>query len=92
MTVTDISPRLNVVVGGAGTDTFDLPGPDDTFSLTDVVLSNPQGDFGRAQVIVDGEVLLEHALENFRDLDFHFVSPIMVNDDVTLAGAVPQSW
>ena len=85
VTVTDISPRLNVVVGGAGSDTFDLPGPDDTFSLTDVVLSNPQGDFGRAQVIVDDEVLLEHALENFRDLDFHFVSPITVNDDVTLA-------
>ena len=35
-------------------------------------------------MIVDGEVLLEHALENFRDLDFHFVSPITVNDEVTL--------
>ena len=84
VTITDISPRLNVVVAGAGSDTFDLPGPDDTFSLTDVVLSNPQGDFGRAQLVVDGEVLLEHALENFRDLDFHFVSPILVNDEVTL--------
>lgn len=82
--VTDVSPRLNVIVGGTGTDTYDLPGPDDTFSLTDVVFSNPQGDFGRVQVIVDDDVRLEHALENFRDLDFHFVSPIMVNDDVTL--------
>jgi HAMP domain-containing protein len=84
VTVTDISPRLNVVDGNTGADTFALPGPDDTFSLTDVVLSNPQGDFGRALVIIDGEVLLDHALENFRDLDFHFVSPIRVTEDVTL--------
>jgi hypothetical protein len=82
--VTDISPRLNVVVAGTGTDTFDLPGPHDTLSLTDVVFSNPQGDFGRAELLVDDEVRLEHALENFRDLDFHFVSPITVNDNVTL--------
>jgi hypothetical protein len=84
VTVTDVSPRLNVVVAGTGTDTFALPGPDDTFSLTDVVFSNPQGDFGRVQLIVDDDVRLEHALENFRDLDFHFVSPMTVNDDVTL--------
>jgi hypothetical protein len=82
--VTDVSPRLNVVVAGTGTDTFALPRPDDTFSLTDVVFSNPQGDFGLVQLIVDDDVRLEHALENFRDLDFHFVSPIEVNDDVTL--------
>ncbi len=84
VTVTDISPRLNVVVAATGTDTFDLPGPDDTFSLTDVVFSNPQGDFGRVQLIVDDDVRLEHALENFRDLDFHFVSPITIDEDVTL--------
>lgn len=82
--VTDISPRLHVVDTGTASDTFDLPGRNDTLSLTDVVLSNPQGDFGLVQVIVDEQVRLEHALENFRDLDFHFVSPIEVREDVSL--------
>lgn len=81
---TDVAPRLNVVSAGTDEAVYDLPGEDDTLALTDLVLSNPQGDFGRVQVVVDGQVRLEHALENFRDLDFHFVSPIMVDDDVTL--------
>lgn len=83
--VDDVSPRLNVRTPGTDTDVFELEGEDDVLSLTDLVLSNPQGDFGRVQVIVDGEVRLDHALENFRDLDFHFVSPIRVLEDVTLS-------
>lgn len=49
-----------------------------TFQLTDLVLGNPQGDFGRVQVLVNDTVLFDLALENFRDLDYHFVSPIVV--------------
>lgn len=82
--ITDISPRLNVVTAGTASDVFTLAGERDRFSLTDLVLNNPQGDFGRVQVLVDGDVRLEHAMENFRDLDFHFVSPIEVTDNVTL--------
>jgi hypothetical protein len=55
------------------------PGEDkDVFSLTDVVLQNPQGDSGRIRILRGDEVLLESALENFRDLDFHFIAPYTV--------------
>ena len=82
--VTDIAPRLEVVTASTSSAEFALPGPDDTFDLTDLVYNNPQGDFGTVQVLVDDEIRLEHALENFRDLDLHFVSPIRVTDNVTL--------
>lgn len=84
--VTDISPRLLATPADNATasDRFTLEDEDDTFALTDVVLSNPQGDFGRVELIVDGDVRLSHALENFRDLDFHFVSPIQVTDFVEI--------
>ncbi len=84
--VTDISPRLHGTPADNATTTvpFLLEDASDTFGLTDVVLSNPQGDFGRVELLVDGEVLLSHALENFRDLDFHFVSPIQVTEGITM--------
>jgi hypothetical protein len=53
--------------------------PDDAaFALTDMILQNPGGDIGRIRVLIDDAVVLESALENFRDLDFHFVSPYLV--------------
>jgi hypothetical protein len=84
--LTDINPRLHTTPAdnAIDTDTFTLEGDRTTFRLTDVVLSNPQGDFGRVELRIDGEVRLAHALENFRDLDFHFVTPILVNDEVEL--------
>lgn len=47
-----------------------------TMELTDIVLQNPQGDFGRVQISMGDRVLLALALENFRDIDYHFVTPI----------------
>jgi hypothetical protein len=84
--VTDISPRLVATPAdnATATDRFTLADEDDTFALTDVLLSNPQGDFGRVDLIIDGEVRLSHALENFRDLDFHYVTPIQVTDFVEI--------
>ncbi len=50
-----------------------------TFRLTDIVVQNPQGDAGTVVVTVDrGARVLTLALENFRDSDYHFVTPIMV--------------
>lgn len=48
---------------------------DEVLSLTDVVLQNPNGDAGRLAILRGAEVLWEGALENFRDLDYHYVSP-----------------
>jgi hypothetical protein len=49
--------------------------PGSEISLTDVVLQNPNGDTGSLVVLRNDEVLWETALENFRDLDYHFVAP-----------------
>lgn len=54
-------------------------------TVTDLVLQNPGGDFGQLTIrrdpdpTVDGDeqVLLVSRLENFRDLDYHFVTPIV---------------
>jgi hypothetical protein len=79
--VTDETHRLNVQTGNEDAATFILP-DEGVFRISDVVLSNPQGDFGRAELLVDGEVQMDVALENFRDLDFHFVSPIEATDTI----------
>ena len=44
-----------------------------------MVLQNPNGDTGFVQIKRDGNVLMQSALENFRDLDLHFVAPYMFN-------------
>ncbi|MGI5440813.1 hypothetical protein ACQEV4_26575 [Streptomyces shenzhenensis] len=49
-----------------------------TFELTDIVIQNPQGDAGTLVVSSDDGPLLTLALENFRDSDYHFVTPIEV--------------
>ena len=60
---------------GSASDSFLVPQGSSLY-VTDLVFSNPQGDFGRASVLLDDEPLFEVALENFRDLDYHFVTPI----------------
>jgi hypothetical protein len=47
--------------------------------VTDVVFENSAGDTGTFQVKRGGDVLFEVGLNNFRDLDFHFVTPIVVD-------------
>jgi hypothetical protein len=49
-----------------------------TFYLTDLVFANPNGRAGTLQLLRDGFVLITLRLENFRDLDFHYVTPIVV--------------
>lgn len=46
------------------------------FELTDVVFENPDGDSGTVSLMRGGSVVLFENLANFRDIDYHFVSPI----------------
>ena len=41
------------------------------------MLQNPQGDSGLLTIGRDGDTLLQVRLENFRDLDYHFVAPVL---------------
>lgn len=44
-------------------------------SVTDLLLQNPNGDAGLVSVTRNGKTLYTARLENFRDLDLHFVAP-----------------
>ena len=59
-----------------------------TFAVTDMVLQNPNGDTGYVQIKRDGNIIMQSALENFRDLDLHFVAPYMFNPGSSLTMSV----
>lgn len=69
--------------GGGAEDAFTVP-EEATLELTDLVLQNPAGHPGliRLQRVTEDDTitLIEVALENFRDLDYHFVSPIVFTE------------
>ena len=71
---TPIDGRLFLT--SAGTTDYTVP-DNRTLQLTDVVLQNPAGNTGTLQIQRDGNALLVVALDNFRDLDYHFVTPIV---------------
>ena len=60
-----------------------------TLFITDLVFNNPQSENGPVSLQRDGVDLLDENLSNFRDLDYHFVTPIQVNPNQTvrLAGS-----
>lgn len=59
-----------------------------TFALTDVILQNPRGDFGIISVQIGGVPIIESSLDNFRDLDFHFVAPYVADSSAPLSVVV----
>jgi hypothetical protein len=80
---TELSPlgkpidfRLAVVVdpGATGINSFTVP-DGQVLSITDIVLQNPTGATGDLRVKRSGTTLFETQLANYRDLDYHFVSP-----------------
>jgi hypothetical protein len=46
------------------------------FQITDIVFQNPAGDSGQLQVRRGDTVLYQIGLANFRDYDYHFVTPL----------------
>ena len=59
----------------SGNATFPIPDKS-TLSITDLVIENPNDDSGTLRLQRDGKDLLVLKLDNFRDLDYHFVTPI----------------
>ena len=78
--VSSIAKRLEVAAaaGASGSAPFSFDNPTGVLKLTDLVLNNPQGDFGRLRLELDGVPLLDMALENFRDMDYHFLTSVRV--------------
>ena len=73
---TSADHRIEVTAkaGATAAQSWDAAPGGTRFSLTDIVLQNPQGDTGLLRIKRGDDVLLETAVENFRDLDFHYVA------------------
>ncbi len=55
--------------------------------VSDLVLQNPAGDSGTLRVQRGDDVLMVFGLENFRDLDYHFIQPakFTVDDPIVVS-------
>jgi hypothetical protein len=88
----DLSPlgqpidfRLAAVVAptATGLNSFTVPAGQ-VLSITDIVLQNPTGATGDLRIKRSGVTLFETQLANYRDLDFHFVSPYQFAEGATV--------
>ncbi len=66
--------RLTVTAPGIAS--FTAPNGQD-FYVTDILLENPKADTGNLTVQRSGAPLFVLSLDNFRDLDYHFISPLV---------------
>jgi hypothetical protein len=82
---TNFRLAVTALPGASGATAWQASNLSTRFALTDVVLQNPGGDVGRVRVLIDGSTILESALENFRDLDFHFIAPYVVGAASTVS-------
>ena len=48
-----------------------------TLQVTDLLVENSAGDTGTIAIARNGTVLMEWALANFRDLDYHWIAPTL---------------
>ncbi|MFI1510042.1 hypothetical protein [Streptomyces sp. NPDC020597] len=63
--------------GDSADATFTVP-KGKTFLISDIVLQNPQGDYGTLTLDIDGSQVSLLALEDFRDTDSPWVTPLRV--------------
>ncbi len=86
---TPVDGRLSV----DGTNPNGVSPSKTTLYVTDLVFANPSGASGPMQLKRGTLVLMSLRLENFRDLDFHFVTPIVVKsgEQLTLSATCSSS-
>jgi hypothetical protein len=77
-----VDGRVTLDAPPAGTDRQAFtPPPKRTLWISDLVLQNPEGADGVVRIQRDNEVLLVFGLQNFRDLDYHFIQPASFTND-----------
>lgn len=69
----------NVAPGKISTITYKL-NRDQTLDVSDVLLENPAGNNGTMNIQNGSSPLFEFALADFRDLDYHFVQPLVFTE------------
>jgi hypothetical protein len=83
-TPADLRLTASAAPGNSATESY-VVSSSRLLSVTDVVFQNPTGAVGTISLLRNGDVLLESALANFRDLDFHFVAPFAFEGGSTVA-------
>lgn len=76
--------RRIAVTAAPGTtqrEQFGPPNARDVLWVADLLLQNPSGDTGTLRIRRGDEVLLAFGLQNFRDLDYHFIQPAQFTSD-----------
>ncbi|ATE54399.1 COG1470 family protein [Actinosynnema pretiosum] len=73
--------------GQQGSGTYTVP-DGKLFRITDLVVSNHQGDEGVLTISFGEQRVLTLALETFRNQDFHWVAPIEVRENATVSAQV----
>jgi hypothetical protein len=63
-------------------------GTHQVYTVTDLVLQNPNGDTGSLTITRGGNTLISTRMENFRDYDLHFVTAITVGTGQSLTISV----
>ena len=69
--------------GNNTTAAFSVPSGQ-TLEVTDILLENSSGASGNIYLARNGVVLMSWALANFRDLDYHWITPIYFNSGTQL--------
>lgn len=71
-------PGLGAPVDGRLDTSNTTVSPSGTLFVTDLIFSNPNGASGALVILRNTTPLLQLKLDNFRDYDLHFVTPIVV--------------
>lgn len=74
--------------GTFATVSYTLPKGQKTMAVSDLVLQNPLADTGILQIRSGNHALLEFGLDDFRNLDLHFVQPLQFSTKAPLVLAV----
>ncbi|MDQ6784945.1 MAG: hypothetical protein M3063_16220 [Actinomycetota bacterium] len=65
-----------LVAAGNGTKAYTVP-DGKTLQITDLIVQNSAGDVGTVALARDGAVLIQWSMANFRDLDYHWITPLV---------------
>jgi len=65
----------SLIANGNGTTTYTVPSGK-TLNITDLLVQNTAGDTGTVSLNRNATTLLSWSMANFRDLDYHWITPI----------------
>ncbi|MGO8877158.1 MAG: hypothetical protein ACLQNG_15510 [Acidimicrobiales bacterium] len=88
-TTVGVTINQSLVVNGNTTATYVVP-PGKILEITDVLVQNTAGNNGIVQLSSNGSELMKWSMADFRDLDYHWITPTtfgqLVRVQLTLSG------